>query len=113
MVSAVGAPALPGQVGGSSSIASLQAQLDRYQKQLSDCVNCDTANTREGKQTIQYLSNRISEIKARIEKAAAEKSAPTSALETGKHGTIGATAATSSQSDFAITNLGTRLDAHA
>jgi FlxA-like protein len=111
MVSAVGAPALPGRVGVSSSIASLQAQLDRYQKQLSDCVNCDTANTREGRQTIQDLSNRIGEIKARIEKAAAEKSdTQANTLKVEKPSAVGVA---SSPSGFAITNPGARLDVFA
>lgn len=48
-------------------MASLEAQLARYQQELSNCVNCDSANTAEGKETIQALSNKISSVKARIE----------------------------------------------
>jgi hypothetical protein len=68
---------------GSSTFASpdcagtsgiLQAQLDRYQKELSDCVDCDSANTRQGRETIQALSNKISAIKARLEEITITKS---------------------------------------
>ena len=65
MISAIGSstPYTPPH----TNAGGLQAQLDRYQKQLSDCVNCDSANTHEGKETIQALSNKISDIRARIQ----------------------------------------------
>lgn len=52
--------------GAAVSAAGLQAQLQRYQKQLSDCVNCASAKTPEGKANIQALSARISQIEQRI-----------------------------------------------
>ena len=52
--------------GGELSSASLQAQLQRYQKQLSDCVNCASAKTQQGKNNIQAISSRISQIEQRI-----------------------------------------------
>jgi hypothetical protein len=66
MVSAIGSSAFSGAGGTGSGVAGLEAQLAGYQNQLSDCVNCCTANTREGRETIQALSIKISEIKARI-----------------------------------------------
>lgn len=112
MISAVNSSSSPAGTG--PSVASLQAQLDRCQKQLSDNVNCASANTREGKETIQTLSNKISEIKARIQEAVKADKPPT--LESGKPAAIGAkvqhgtTAAAPVASGFAFTTLGTRLD---
>lgn len=67
MVAAIGSTALPGSGASASPTAGLEAQVIRYQKQLSDCVNCDSANTAQGKETIQQVSNKISAAKARIE----------------------------------------------
>ncbi|MCU6433721.1 FlxA-like family protein [Undibacterium sp. Jales W-56] len=47
--------------------ASLQAQLAIYQQQLSDCVNCASSKTIEGKEQIQSLSAKISGVRARID----------------------------------------------
>ena len=53
--------------------AGLEAQLQRYQKELSDCVNCDSANTAAGKETIQAISAKISGVRARLEEIAVSK----------------------------------------
>lgn len=82
MVSAIGASTLPGASGKSAgrSAAGLEAQLERLQKELSSCVNCDSANTLQGKETIQAVSNKISSVKARIEAIEiAKQTAPNSA----------------------------------
>ncbi|MET3117140.1 hypothetical protein AAKU64_001353 [Undibacterium sp. GrIS 1.8] len=50
-----------------SALASLQAQLARYQQQLSDCVNCASSKTIEGKVQIQSVSSKISQVRARID----------------------------------------------
>ena len=70
MVSLIGSAtySFPASLGPSTG--GLEARLERYQKELSACVNCDSANTREGRQTIQALSNKISEIKMRLEEVA-------------------------------------------
>ncbi|HAT31472.1 MAG TPA: hypothetical protein DCW29_11655 [Janthinobacterium sp.] len=52
---------------GAAAAASLEAQLLRYQKQLSDCVNCDSSKTPEGKAQIQAIASKISEVKDRID----------------------------------------------
>lgn len=52
--------------GSKASPASLQAQLQHYQQQLSDCVNCDSAKTPKGKSDIQAISAKISEVEKRI-----------------------------------------------
>ena len=61
--------------GNPSSVAALQAQLDRYQKELSDCVNCSSAKTEAGKQNIQDISGKISDLKAKIAQENNPKSA--------------------------------------
>jgi hypothetical protein len=68
---ALGASATPSTAygGGGPSAASLQAQLQRYQQQLSDCVNCASAKTPQGKADIQAISARISEVKQTIAQA--------------------------------------------
>lgn len=48
------------------SRVALRADLSRYEKQLSDCVNCDSARTPEGKRNIQDLDARISTLKAQL-----------------------------------------------
>jgi len=53
----------------STSAAGLQGQLARFEKELADCVNCASAKTTEGKQKIEAISLRISQIRARIDEA--------------------------------------------
>lgn len=70
MVAAIGSGTLPTSLAAStatSPTSGLEAQIVRYQKELSDCVNCDSANTAQGKETIQAISNKISAARARIE----------------------------------------------
>ena len=67
MIPAIGASASTPSF--STGGAALQGQLARYEKELSACVNCSTANTTEGKQKIQLISSQIEQIKARIEQA--------------------------------------------
>ncbi len=63
---AIGSSSLSGVSGGQSSRAALRAEVVRYQKQLSDCVNCSSSKTLEGKAHIQELSTRISVDQQRI-----------------------------------------------
>lgn len=74
MVSAIGSSSLPNPASTDLSSAGLTAQLGRYQKELSECVNCSSAKTSEGKIKITELSGKISELKTRIEEASAPKS---------------------------------------
>jgi hypothetical protein len=48
------------------SRVALRADLARYQKKLSDCVNCESAKTPEGKRNIQDLDTRIGALKAQL-----------------------------------------------
>lgn len=55
-----------GAGAGAPSPTSLQAQLQRYEKQLSDCVNCASAKTPQGKADIDTISARISQVQQRL-----------------------------------------------
>lgn len=68
-ISAIGTSPVAAAGYGAPSAAGLQAQLQRFQKQLSECVNCASAKTPEGKANIQAISARISQIRERINQA--------------------------------------------
>jgi hypothetical protein len=48
------------------SKAGYDAELVKLQKELSDCVNCSSAKTAEGKTKIQVLAGKISSIKEQV-----------------------------------------------
>jgi FlxA-like protein len=67
MTAAIGISAVASSAAGSgSSPVALQAQLDRYTKQLGDWVSCPSGKTAEGQKIIQALEQQISGIKAQI-----------------------------------------------
>ncbi len=105
MLSAIGA-SVPSP--GSPSAAGLQANLDRYQQELSDCVNCASANTTAGKNKILAISNKISQTRARIAEIAALKAqnAPPAA-------TVPEKTANDAKKNSPSSNLGSRLDVFA
>lgn len=74
MLSAISPPVFTNPVGTARPAAGLEAQLDRYQIQLADWVNCPSCKTAEGKAKIAEISGKISDIQSRIEEAAAAKS---------------------------------------
>ena len=49
-------------------VAGLEAKLTRLQKELSDCVNCASAKSVEGKRKIQEVSDKIGSVKLRLDK---------------------------------------------
>jgi len=55
--------------------AGLEAQIARYKKELSNCVNCDSAKTSEGKANIQALSNKISKLTSQVQEISKSKQA--------------------------------------
>ncbi|WP_426110345.1 hypothetical protein [Massilia sp. PWRC2] len=67
------------------SPASLQAQLQRYEHQLSDCVNCASAKTPQGKADIDTISARISQVQQRLAQLDGNSEAP-AAPTTGASG---------------------------
>ncbi|MFZ6773094.1 hypothetical protein ACO0LB_10310 [Undibacterium sp. SXout7W] len=75
-----------------SAKASLEAQLAQYQRQLSECINCDSAKTLEGKNQIQAISSKIAAIRDNI--AQTDKATPGSSSTS--------TSADGIQSEFAV-----------
>jgi hypothetical protein len=73
MIQATGSSAISGTTGTSTPTAGLDAQLARYGKELSECVNCESAKTPEGKEAIQAASDKISAVKTRLEEIAVAK----------------------------------------
>ena len=66
MISAGGLSATNSTAGVGTQGVGIESQLGRLQQQLSECVNCPTANTPEGKSKIQALSDQIGAIKTRM-----------------------------------------------
>ncbi len=64
--------------------AGLEAQLARLQKELSECVNCDSAKTSDGKVKIQTVFDKISGIKAQLETIAVKSLQDDATSKTGK-----------------------------
>jgi len=73
MLSAIGSSTFPSPAGIGKSSAGLEAQLAQYQVKLADWVNCPSCKTAEGKAKITGLTDKISEIRQRLEAADAAK----------------------------------------
>jgi hypothetical protein len=52
--------------GNAPAAAALLAQLQRLQQQLSECVNCASGKTPEGRAAADALRGRIGQVEARI-----------------------------------------------
>lgn len=122
MISTIGPSSLASTTAGGTSAAGIEAQIARYQKELSDCVNCDSANTREGKEKIQTISDKISSAKARLEEITARKSsnqptAPNTAtspdISADKDGPASRVKDNNDAAGLPNSNAGTRLDVFA
>lgn len=70
--------AAPATQRGAVSAASLQGQLQRFQQQLSDCVNCSSAKTPEGKADIEAIASKIGQIERRIDQLGKGRPGPNS-----------------------------------
>jgi hypothetical protein len=66
MLSAIGSSSLAGSGYSGNSLSGLDVQLDKYNVQLADWVNCPSCKTPEGKAKIQELSDKIAAIKQKI-----------------------------------------------
>ena len=64
MVEAVPAPTGTAPVTPSGDV---RTQLATAERQLADCVNCDTARTSSGQARIQNLTSRVQILKSRLE----------------------------------------------
>lgn len=112
MVSAIGPASFAGTNGGGSPTAGIEAQINRYKKELSGCVNCSTANTREGRENIQAISNKISASQARLDEITAAKSStrPATASSITSPDITASKNAPAPVSGLANTNASGRLD---
>lgn len=70
MVAAIGASPIYSAQLPAASTGGLRVELAKYEKELSNCVNCASATTTEGQQEIQRLTSEIVRLKERIEEAA-------------------------------------------
>lgn len=82
MIRAINSPT--SQPSAPTATAVLTAQLGRYQKELSECINCASAKTPEGKSNIEAIEIRISDIKARLEQAS-NRTPPAAQPINGQH----------------------------
>ena len=92
MASAIGSSTLSSYAGGGQSFGGLQAQLDRYQRQLADWVHCPSCKTPEGKAKIADLSDKIGAIQQRLKAADAAQRKPANAGAGAATGNSGASA---------------------
>lgn len=103
MVSVIGSSSFYPATGGGSSAVGLGAQLARYEQQLSDWACCPSAKTQGGKQKIQEISGKISEVRARI--AEAEK-AKTAHMQANSKPALASVTAAAANNDVAAVNSG-------
>ncbi|MGJ9419109.1 hypothetical protein ACHAC9_15290 [Massilia sp. CMS3.1] len=64
----------PTPIVGTSGAAGLQAQSKRFEHELSDCVNCASSKTPEGKAAIEVIQTMINTVKLRLDDAPAAQS---------------------------------------
>lgn len=105
---AIGSSSLSGVSVGQPSRAALAAEVARYQKQLSDCVNCPSSKTLEGKAHIQELSTQISVDQQRIKQIEANGTAANDAdasTHTDTYTSAGASATSPTQAQGSLVNV--------
>ena len=105
---AIGSGSLSGVSGGQSSRATLAAEVARYQKKLSDCVNCSSSKTLEGKAHIQELSTQISVDQQRIKQIEANGTAaddPAATTHADTYTSAGASAMSPIQAQGNLVNV--------
>ena len=57
------------------STAGLDAQIAAYKKELSNCINCESAKTAKGKANIQNISNKIALLTEQVQQASPSQNA--------------------------------------
>ena len=103
MVSAIGSsPVTSIASSAAASTAAIEAQIARDKKELSNCVNCESAGTKQGQADIQTLSSKINIAEARLKEISTAKPAnqPTGLSSTSDAAVSGA--ATNSNSVASI-----------
>ncbi|HEY7986539.1 MAG TPA: FlxA-like family protein [Methylophilaceae bacterium] len=87
--------------GSNLTAAGIQAQIAIYQRQLSDCVNCSSASTIEGKTEIQDISSKISAAKSQIQQL--QDQAPQKTSTPKNNGTTNANASVNAVANAPVT----------
>lgn len=113
--------AASGQDSGSVA-AGIQAQIDQLEHQLSDCVNCASAKSPEGKAQIDDISSKLANARQRLDHLSthrpdstpATSSAPgpdngTNAVSSSSHPSVAATTEAQPVRDR-LSNVGTIVD---
>jgi hypothetical protein len=103
MVSTIASPKGTPPTGGTVTSAGLDAQMQRYQRQLSDYVYAPTAKTPEGKAAIDKVNEKISLVKLQIEAAEAQRFTK----DAGKVALAGETPTTSGATETVGNNINT------
>jgi fructose-1,6-bisphosphatase len=67
MVSSIGSSSAMSYISVARPKAGLEAQIAKYKKELSSCVNCDSAKTAEGKANIQVISDKINQLTSQVQ----------------------------------------------
>ncbi len=88
MVSAIGSSTYASPASNGKSSAGLETQLAQYQVKLADWVSCPSCKTPEGKAKIAEITNKIGDIKQRMEAAEAAKQR-SAASETAANSPVG------------------------
>jgi len=83
-LTAIGSAAIAGSQTPTSK-ASLRADLARYEKERSACVNCASAETIDGKRNIQTLDTRINALKAQL--TTVPRAAPSASVDESRSAT--------------------------
>jgi len=117
VLNAIGPSASPGPAGVDKSTAGLEARLDQYKIKLADWVSCPSCKTPEGKAKISEISDKISEIRTRIDAITASKSntqpAPPNAKTPAGIAANRDALVPASASGLATATVGSRLDTFA
>ena len=116
MIDALSSSTISGIFGAGQSTAGLDAQLAQYQTKLADWQNCPACKTPEGKAKIAEYSNKIGEIKQRMQ--AAEAATQRDRSEAGANASLApggdqVNVAAAPQSSQPVGALGNRLDVYA
>lgn len=75
MISSIGSSPAYDSNSTAKPKTGLDAQIARHKKELSDCINCESAKTTKGKAKIQAISDKIAALTAQAEKLAEPKGA--------------------------------------
>lgn len=73
MLQAIGSPSTGGLLRSVNRNIGQSSELAKLEKELSACVNCESAKTREGQARIEALTQKISQVQQRVNEVEAQK----------------------------------------